>query len=94
MECHKINTRQIVNLHLFKVNLTKYRNGVYHSGVKIFNGLPAKLKEISDNPKKFKSMLKEFLYSHSFYSLEEFKKKSHKHLLYYYCIVFIKLLYM
>ena len=51
-ECHKINSRQIVNLHLFQVNLTKYRNGVYHSGVKIFNGLPAKLKEISDNPKK------------------------------------------
>jgi hypothetical protein len=90
-ECHEINTGQAVNLHLFQVNLTKYRNGVYHSGVKIFNSLPVKLKEISDNPKKFKSMLKEFLYSHSFYSLEEFfnKKKVIKHLLYYYCIVFI-----
>jgi hypothetical protein len=93
-ECHKINTRQAVNLHLCQVNLTTYRNGVYYSGVKIFNGLPTKPKEISDNPKKFKSMLKEFLYSHSTQWRNFVIKKVIKHLLYYYCIVLIKLLYM
>jgi hypothetical protein len=71
-KCHGINTRQIVNLHLFQVNLTMYRKGVYHSAVKIFNSLPLKLKEISDNPKKFKLMLKEFLCSHYFYTVNEF----------------------
>jgi hypothetical protein len=71
-ECHGINTRQIVHLHLFQVNLTMYRKGTYHSAVKIFNSLPLKLKEISDNPKKFKLMLKEFLCLHYFYTVHEF----------------------
>jgi hypothetical protein len=39
-ECHGINTRQIVNLHIFQVNLSMYRKGVYHSAVKICNSLP------------------------------------------------------
>jgi hypothetical protein len=57
-ECHGINTRQIVNLHLFQVNLSMYRKGMTHSAVRIFNSPPLKLKEIPDNPKKFKLMLK------------------------------------
>jgi hypothetical protein len=51
-ECHGFNTRQTGNLHLSQVNLTVYRKGEYHSAVKIFNSLPLKLKENSDNPKK------------------------------------------
>jgi hypothetical protein len=34
---------------------------VYFSGVKIFNSLSLKVKEISHDPKKFKSRLKNFL---------------------------------
>jgi len=41
-------------------------------GLKIFNTIPVYIKQESDNPKKFESLLKEFLYENSFYSLEKF----------------------
>jgi hypothetical protein len=56
---------------MFQVNLTVYGKGVCRTEVKVFNALPFKFKEISDNAKKFKSKLKEFLYLNSFYTLEE-----------------------
>jgi hypothetical protein len=43
--------------------------------VKVFNGLPYNLKEISNNPKKFKVSLKDSLSSNSFYTLDEFFKR-------------------
>jgi hypothetical protein len=61
-DCHGLYTRENTNLHMMQVNLTIYRKGVYHAGVKVYNALPYKLKEISDNPKRFKSELKEFIY--------------------------------
>jgi hypothetical protein len=63
-DCHGVNTRQNINLHTFQVNLTIYGKGVYHTEVK--------LKEISNNPRKFKSELKEFIHLNSFYTLREF----------------------
>jgi hypothetical protein len=71
-DCHGLHTRQNTNLHMLQVSLTIYGKGVYHTGVKVYNALPYKLKEISDNPKRFKSVLKEFLYLHSLYTLDEF----------------------
>ena len=41
-------------------------------GIKIFNGLPKAIKDISKTPNKFKIGLKHFLHTHSFYSLEKF----------------------
>jgi hypothetical protein len=70
--CHGANTRQNNNLHLPQVNLTVFKMGVYYSGVKIFNRLPLRVKEISHYHTKFKSGLKEFLYSYCFCTLEEF----------------------
>jgi hypothetical protein len=70
-DCHEANTRQNI-LHMCQVNLTRYGKGVYHTAIMVFNGLPNELKEISDNSKTFKSELKEFLYSNSFYTLEAF----------------------
>jgi hypothetical protein len=35
--------------------------------VEVYNGLPYNLKEISNNPKKFKVNLNDFLSSNSFY---------------------------
>jgi hypothetical protein len=55
--------------------LAIYDKGVYHMAVKVFNGLPYNFKEIANNPKKFKANLKGFLYSNSFYTLEEFFKR-------------------
>jgi hypothetical protein len=37
---------------------------------KVFNGLPTYIKDISCNVKEFKSLLKNFLFSNSFYTLE------------------------
>jgi hypothetical protein len=71
-DCHGANNRQNNSLHLPQVNLTLFKMCVYYSGVKIFNSLPLKGNEISHEHKKFKSRLKEFFYSYSFYTLEEF----------------------
>ena len=35
-----------------------------------FNGLPQSVKNLSDNPKQFKSDFKNYLHAHSFYSTE------------------------
>jgi len=71
-EIHSICTRQHPNFHQPSANLTKYQTGVYYMGLKIFNTIPVYIKQESDNPKKFESLLKEFLYENSFYSLEKF----------------------
>ena len=60
------------DLHLPQVSLAMYQKGVYYPGIKIFNGLPKAIKDISSKPKKFKTALKHYLLSHSFYSLDEF----------------------
>jgi len=57
------------------VDLTKYQNGVYYLGVKVFNKLPTYIRIESDNPKKFKLVLQKFLYENSFYSLDDYELK-------------------
>ena len=68
-ELHTIHTRQRLNFQP-SADLTKYQTGVYYVGLKIFNTPPPCIKQESDNPKKFESLLK-FLCENSFYSLEE-----------------------
>jgi hypothetical protein len=51
---------------------TLYQNGVYYTGIKIFNKLPPELKELVQMPKIFKRSLRRYLVSHCFYTLEEF----------------------
>ena len=43
-----------------------------YMGIKIFNNLPSYIKDASDNIKKFEHALKQFLYTHSFYSLGDY----------------------
>ena len=43
-EVHSINTRHRSDLHPLSIKLTKYKKGVYHSGIKIFNYLPQNTK--------------------------------------------------
>jgi hypothetical protein len=64
-----------MNIHMYPVNLAKYRIGVNHTAVRIYNGLPNKFKIISNNPNKFKASLKEFLHLNSYYTLDEFLKR-------------------
>jgi hypothetical protein len=51
---YEVKARQNINLHMHQVNLAIYGKEVYHMAVKVFNGLPYNLKEISDNPKSLK----------------------------------------
>jgi hypothetical protein len=53
-------------------NLAQYQNGLLYRGVRMYNSLPACIKNESHNQKKFEAVLKRFLYNNSFYSLEEF----------------------
>jgi hypothetical protein len=69
---HEFNTRRKKDLHLPHTSLTMYQRGVFYSGVKLFNSLPATIKDTSSNPTKFKAALKLYLLTHSFYDLEEF----------------------
>jgi hypothetical protein len=69
---HNVETRQGGNLHFPHLRLTLCQNGVYFSGIRIFNKLPSYLKELVESPKIFKRALKKYLVSHCFYNLEEF----------------------
>ena len=71
-EIHNINTRQHLKFHQPAPNLTRFKQGIYYSGVKIYNNLPSHIKQLSDNPRLFERKLKSFLHFHSFYSLEEY----------------------
>jgi hypothetical protein len=69
---HDINTRQKNDLHVPHAHRAKYQKGVLYSGIKVFSALPTSIKTILNNPKKFKTTLKRYLLSHSFYSVDEF----------------------
>jgi hypothetical protein len=52
--------------------LTKYKKGAYFSGIKVYNCLPTRMKQLSGDANKFKVALKKFLLAGSYYSIEEF----------------------
>ena len=72
IENHNTDTRQRNNLHLTQANLNIYQKGSYYLGIKIFTNLPMEIKNVAGNQKKFKTALKQFLYTYSFYALEEY----------------------
>ena len=69
---HKRNTRQGSNLHQSTVSLSLYQKGIINMGIKIYNNLPSFIKESNTTPQEFKSLLKSFLYSNTFYTLDEY----------------------
>jgi hypothetical protein len=69
---YQINTRRNKDLHMNQVNLMKYGNGVFHMAVKMYNALPNEIKITFNNINNFKQSLKDFLYTNSFYTLNEF----------------------
>jgi hypothetical protein len=71
-ELHNLNTRHKSDFHLPQASLTCYQKGVYFSGIKLYNSLPSNIKCASGNINKFKKLLKNFLTTNSFYSVEEF----------------------
>jgi hypothetical protein len=70
-EMHNVNTRTRHDLHYPRSQLSVFQKGVYYTGIKMFNGLPASLKDLSTNTQQFKQELKNFLFYHSFYTLDE-----------------------
>jgi hypothetical protein len=71
-EIYNINTRNKLNLHLPISNLSVYQKGTYYSGIKVFSSLPSQIKDLSHNRNQFKRALKNSLYFHSFYTLDEY----------------------
>jgi len=71
-EIHNINIRNKSNLHRPISKLSAYQKGTYYSGIKMFNSLPSQVKDLSHNRNKFKRALKNFLYFHSFYTLDKY----------------------
>jgi hypothetical protein len=54
--------RQHLNLRQPLPSLTKYQKGVYYLGIKVFSVLPSYIKQESNSPKRFRLILKKFLY--------------------------------
>jgi len=71
-ENYNLDTRQRNNLYLPQTSLTIYQKGAYYSGIKMFSNLSSEIKNVAGNQKKFKIALKKFLYTYSFYTLEEY----------------------
>jgi hypothetical protein len=67
-------TRNNNNFYHPVANLSKFNKGAYVSGIKGFNHFPQYIKNLIGNQTYFKSILKRFLYCHSFYSLNEYYK--------------------
>jgi hypothetical protein len=70
-EIHGHDTRNFNNFHPLLVNLSKYKKGPYMMCVKVYNHLSQIVKNATDKPVLFKSLLRRFLYHHSFYAMEE-----------------------
>jgi len=71
-DVHSFNTRSHYDLHIPAANLAVFQNGVWYSGIKIYNHFPPTIKQLSYNISKFKVALKRFLYTNCFYTLEEY----------------------
>jgi len=67
-----INTKHCSDLYLPSVHLSKVRKRVYHSGIKVFNCLPPRIKSLCSDMRKFKSASKRFLLEGSFYTIQEY----------------------
>jgi hypothetical protein len=64
-DVHTWNTRFNHDLHLPAANLTIFPKWGWYCGIKFYNHLPLKLKELSDDIPKFKMALKKFLLTNS-----------------------------
>jgi hypothetical protein len=71
-DVHNRNSRQGSNLYQPLAHLSLYQKGTYYMGIKLFNSLHPQLKQLYNDFKCFKLVLKDFLYCHTFYTLEEY----------------------
>jgi hypothetical protein len=59
--------RRNFDLYRPQTNLTIYQRGPFYFGIKLFNHLPLKIKELAHDIKQFRPALKAFLHAKSFY---------------------------
>jgi hypothetical protein len=71
-QIHGFNTRHNFDLYRPQTNLSVCQTGPYYFGIKLFNQIPLDMKELSYNAKQFRMVLMAFLYSKSFYTLDEY----------------------
>jgi hypothetical protein len=71
-DVHGINTRQKLDLHVPSTRLMRIQKGLYYPGITLFNVSPLEIKQAAHDIKKFKHILKAFLITNSFYSVEEY----------------------
>jgi hypothetical protein len=72
LEIHNIGTRSNTNLFQPSSYFSIYHNRPYYSGIKVYNNLHSKIKDISRNIKHFKGALRGFLQMHSSYTLNKY----------------------
>jgi len=70
-DVHAHNTRMKHDLHIHHCNTVLYQKSVINMGVKLFNKLPLQIKTLY-NSKTFKRVVKTFLISNAFYTVDEF----------------------
>jgi len=71
-DIHKISARYNNDFHLPSEQSTLFQKGVFYSGTKTYNHLPLTIKELSYDVKRFRIVLKRYIQSNSFYSLDEY----------------------
>ena len=71
-DVHTFGTRYRNDLHLPSAKLKVFQRETFYSGIRAYNNLPKNIKYLSHNVKRFKPVLKAFIQTHSFYSLEEY----------------------
>jgi hypothetical protein len=71
-EIHNFNTRNNSNFFQITTHLTMFHKSPTYAGVKIYNHLPADIKDLACDVKSFKKALKNYLHEHSFYTVNEF----------------------
>jgi hypothetical protein len=59
-------------LHRPNANLPYFKKSTFYAGIKIFNCLPPSVTILKNGKAKFKVALRRYLYTHSFYSVDEF----------------------
>jgi hypothetical protein len=67
----EVSIRHMEVMFMPSVSLTSYQKGAYYAGIKLFSSLPSN-KSLRHDIKVLKPELKNYLLSHSFYSVEEF----------------------
>jgi hypothetical protein len=72
VDIHSRNTTNNFDFHITPTNLAIHQKSTYYMGRKIFNSLPSYIKEEIHNVRKFRRLLKHFLYCKNFYTLDEY----------------------